>query len=92
MRPNAELPFLKAGGRAGNERIYRFEPTGQYDPPLSPRKVLLERGTMFDFDRFAYLVPHSEEARLKEQIEQAGLSFLQKAVNTSPDTLPWGRG
>lgn len=47
-----------------------------YEPPMSPHKVL-EKGTEFDFDRFAYLVPRSEEQRMRDQIEQAGLSFLK---------------
>jgi hypothetical protein len=47
-----------------------------YGSKMSPRQVL-EKGTGFDFDGFEYLVPRSEEGRLREQLRQAGLSFLK---------------
>ena len=47
-----------------------------YELQMSPRRVL-EKGSEFDFDGFAYLVPRSEEARMQEQMRQGGLSFLK---------------
>ncbi|HTS51215.1 MAG TPA: hypothetical protein VMH05_24880 [Bryobacteraceae bacterium] len=47
-----------------------------YGAKMSPRQVL-EKGTGFDFDGFEYLVPRSEEGRLRNSLRQAGLTFLK---------------
>ncbi|MEK7404288.1 MAG: hypothetical protein AAB225_04200, partial [Acidobacteriota bacterium] len=48
-----------------------------YGPKMRPREVL-EKGTRFDFTGFAYLLPVSEEVRMREEMRRAGLSLVRR--------------